>query len=431
MLIIYTYEHAELRFYPDNTQALHMVKASILYFVVLVSLIIAVLTLSFIAAVYFYKLEVQKSVRQSILNDNLHSGINILLSASNNTYDSELKIALFENQDDSIIIKKERWGVFSIGTVKSFIQKDTIRSVFFIGLDSESDRSALYLSDENRPLSISGDTRISGMVELPASGIRSSYVNGQPYSGKKLVEGEITKSKRKLIPLQAEILDELRSYISEINYDIPEGDSVGNSFYNQTQVINPGLNIQGKIFRGKILIISDTTINISNRTQLNDVIVYAPAILVEEGFRGNCQLFASDSIIIGKNSRFDYPSCIGVIKKQETDYQPKVSIGNSSNISGIIFAHEDVLSPLQTMINLGKDTQITGEVYGGIIKMNPKVEVDGKISCNRFIVQTNTTLYENYLVDIKLNRIRRSKYYLSSELFGRTNSERRVLKWLN
>lgn len=142
MLIIYTYEQAELRFYPSNTQALHMVKASILYFVVLVSLIIAVLTFSFIAAVYFYKLEVQKSVRQSILDDNLQSGITILLSASNNTYDSELKIALFENQDDSIFIRKERWGVFSTGIAKSFIHKDTIHSVFFIGLDTETDRSA-------------------------------------------------------------------------------------------------------------------------------------------------------------------------------------------------------------------------------------------------------------------------------------------------
>lgn len=408
-----------------------MVKASILYFVVLVSLIIAVLTFSFIVAVYFYKLEVQKALRQSTLEENLQSGITILLSGSYITDDSELKTALFDGQNDSILIKKERWGVFSTGIAKSFIQKDTIRSVFWIGLDTESDRSALYLSDENRPLSISGDTRISGMVELPASGIRSSYVNGKPYSGKKLVEGEIIKSKRNLIPLQTEILDDLRSYISETKQYIPDRDSVFNSFFNQSLVLNPGLNIQGKILQGKILIISDTTISIGKSSHLNDVIVYAPAILVEEGFRGSCQLFASDSIIIGKNSRFDYPSCIGVIKKQGADFQPKVSIGNSTNFSGIIFAHEDVLSPLQTMINLGNDTHITGEIYGGIIKMNPKVEIDGKISCNRFILQTTTTLYENYLVDITLNRIRRSKYYLSSELFGKVKSERKVLKWLN
>lgn len=408
-----------------------MVKASTLYFVIIVSLIIAVLTSSFIATGYFYRGEIQKAARQANLQDNLQSGIAILLSASYNSYNADLTTSLFDDQNDTVLIRKERWGVFSTGTAKSFIQKDTIRSVFLIGLDTGTDRSALYLTDENRPLSISGATRITGMAELPASGIRSSYVNGKPYSGKKLVEGEITKSKRNLIPLQTEVLNELRSYISEERQYLPEGDSVFNSFFNKSLIIDPGLKIQGKILQGKILIISDTTLTIGKSSVLRDVIVYAPAILVEEGFRGNCQLFASDSIIIGKNSRFDYPSCIGVIRMQGTDLQPKVSIGNGTNVSGIIFAHEDVLSPLQTMINLGKDTHITGEIYGGIIKMNGKIEIDGKISCNRFIVQTAMTLYENYLVDIIINRIRRSKYYLSSELFGKVKSERQVLKWLN
>ena len=73
-----------------------------------------------------------------------------------------------------------------------------------------------------------------------------------------------------------------------------------------------------------------------------------------------------------------------------------------------------------------------GEVYAtGFVKMDKPVKIQGKVSCNRFIIQTPTSLYENYLIDIEINRKKRSKYYLGSALFPMKQLQNAILKWLN
>ena len=123
---------------------------------------------------------------------------------------------------------------------------------------------------------------------------------------------------------------------------------------------------------------------------------------------------------------------MGIIKEQNSKLQAKIVLGSSSVFSGVLFSYEEKRSDLQTMISLGKESLVKGEVYvSGFVKMEKPLTVEGKVSCNRFIIQTPTTLYENYLIDIIINRNRRSKYYLSSSLFESEQKENRVLKWLN
>jgi hypothetical protein len=165
---------------------------------------------------------------------------------------------------------------------------------------------------------------------------------------------------------------------------------------------------------------------------LENVLIFARSIVVEEGFKGNAQLFARDSIVTGTNVLFSYPSCMGIVKSSTTAGQPKISLGQNSLFAGILFTYERSRSDLQTQIALGKNSRIKGEVYAsGYVKMERPVTVAGKVSCNRFIIQTATTLYENYLIDITLNRQALSKYYLGSPLFSAAKYEQKVLKWLN
>ncbi len=427
-----------------------MIKAGALYMVVIVSLLIAMVSASLLTIAFFYRQEVQKKLRQDRLQNNLESGTTILLSDGFAQYDQTHDVDLFEAGNDSLTLRKEFWGVYGLNLVKAFELKDTLKRAFLSAYTFD-DKHAIYLADEDRPLSISGSTQITGDGQLPKSGLRQAYVDGKPYAGKSLINGSIHDSGRDLPALNEEILADIIKYLKPLDdkdfefknhingLQIDSQDSLVNSFFNDTKLYFLDIEMMelgSRKLSGKLILVSDTIVQIAADSQLDQVQVYAPAIIVESGFKGNCQLFARDSIIIGKNCVFDYPSFAGVFKPEDHPIQAKLSIDEGSSFSGILLSYEKKRSPLQTIISLSKGCRIYGEVYAtGLVKLDKTVSVYGKTYAKRFIMQTPATLYENYLIDISLNRKLLSKYYLSSSIFkgvsNRNMQQQRILKWLN
>lgn len=432
-----------------------MLKAGALYIVVIVSLLIAMISTSLLTIAFYFRLEEQKKVRFDMLMNNLESGTAILLSQGFTSYDQDSSIDLFEEQKDSLLLRKEVWGAYELNMVKAFELRDTIKRAFF-SANSFSDPSAIYLADEDRPLSVSGSTQIIGNGELPKAGLKQAYVEGRPYQGKELIRGSIKSSERTLPPLNDALLNNILKELKQVNGDSTEfneivngklfnvRDSIENSFFNAALIYdldNTQTALNNKTLKGKIILRTDTILRIAANTQLDQVQIYAQAIFVADGFKGTCQLFARDSIIIGKNCVFDYPSFAGVFKPAESEtpgiggqvkVQAKVSLGEGSHFSGVMLSYEKEISQLQTIISLARGCKIFGEVYAtGYVKLEKTVVINGKTYAKRFIMQTPTTLYENYLIDITLNRKQLSKYYLSSPIFKSGQQNQNVLRWLN
>lgn len=411
-----------------------MLKASALYMVIIIALVIAIFSASLIATAYYYRLAYQKNMRFGRLQLNLNSATSMLLSSAYES-DEEQKLDLFGEQTDSVVVRKEHWGLFGLGTAKAFTLNDTLKKAFLIAEDSGNDLTAVYLSDEDRPLSVSGSTRITGEVQIPKAGIKQAYVEGKPYAGKELVYGTIKNSSRTLPQLSQLMLDEIEMYLSDtLSNEAYAADSLSNSFFNKSKIIRISLDnptISNTTITGRVIILCDTVLTIGPDVQFKDIQIYAPSVVIKAGFKGSCQLFARDSVIAEKNTVFEYPSAIGILKKEEGSGQPKIELGSDSRFAGIIFTHEKKRSELQTVISLGKNAIVKGEIHAaGFIKMEKPVTVEGKVSCNRFIIQTPSTLYENYLIDITINRNSRSSYYLSSPLFER-KAPNQILRWLN
>lgn len=412
-----------------------MVKASALYLVVIVALLIAILSASLLSVSFFYRQEVKKKERFDKLLLNLRSGTSIVLSDGFLKNAASKHIDLFGRLTDSVIVQKDSWGVFNLGLVHAFELRDTLKRSFLIG-NKFDDTNAIYLVDEDRPLSVSGNTRITGDGQLPKSGLRQSYVDGKPYTGKELIKGKITNSNLQLPPLNSALLksiEEQFKYTEGMQFD--SRDSIGNSFFSATQIFNLAqdqLNLSSGKLEGRIVLISDTTLTISAGMKLNNIQIYAPAIVVNEGFKGSCQLFAQDSIVIGKNCVFEYPSFAGVFKTAASKVQAKISLNDGVRFSGILLSYESKRTDLQTMISIGKNCIINGEVFAtGYIKLNSGLKVNGKVTAKRFLMQTVSTIYENYLIDFTLNRKLLSQYYLSAPIFKANQVDQKVLKWLN
>ncbi|PTS96558.1 hypothetical protein DBR11_19050 [Pedobacter sp. HMWF019] len=412
-----------------------MVKAAALYIVIIVSILVAMISVSLLTVAFYYRLGQQKKLRFERLHYNITSGMNLLLSKNYIASDTLNRLDVYGEGKDSLELGKTKWGVFDLNTVKAFEQTDTLKQSFLTGSLFE-DQSALYLADEDRPLSLSGSTQIIGNGELPKSGLKQAYVDGKGYEGKELIKGKIKDSSRALPALDQPIIDSLsRWFIHKEGLPIPAGDSVNNSFFEPLKVyhLKGGKGrLDNKILKGHLVLISDSILSIGRDVQLQDIQVFAPAILIEEGFKGTCQLFARDSIIIGKHSVLGYPSFAAVLKPEKGTSQSKIKLGEGSRFYGTLLSYEKERSELQTLISIDKNCLVKGEVYAtGYIKFEKPVRVQGKVYAKRFIMQTPATLYENYLIDISLDRKSLSRYYLSSFLIKANQTTPQILKWLN
>jgi hypothetical protein len=418
-----------------------MIKASALYIVIFIALVIGLLCSSLIVAAYLYKIQYQRKFRQDQLENNASSGVNILLNNTDASFTGEKAFSLFSNDMDSVSIQKAPWGVYDIGIVKAFVQRDTLfKSFSFANTIDSAKWAALYLIDEDRPFSLSGKTTVRGDAYIPKAGVQTAYIDNKAYEGdKRLIIGTKRTSERKLPPLDDKRLKQFEQYFTQpVNGDstLSGKDSIKNSFLHPTHVFNfkkLAKTIENVNISGNVVLFSDTTITIDSTAVLKNIQVYARAIVVKAGFHGNCQLFATDSIRVEQNCHFGYPSCLGVLrfKSSVTNSQVKITVGHNTTFSGIIFTYDNTENQLKPYIVIQKNTKIKGQVYSqGILELQDKTELDGSVFTSRFLYKNTVTIFENYLINATIDSKALSPYYLSSGLLPVSAKKKKVLQWL-
>jgi hypothetical protein len=416
-----------------------MLKASALYMVIVIALFISVLCASIIAAAYYYKATRQQNSRYNTLRNNISSAVNLLLANGDN-YRTEQIIGLYGSENDSVRLKQYDWGIYDIDVAWSFIQKDTLAKVFSTANTIDSTKwSAIYLIDEDRPLSVSGTTHIKGTVYIPKAGIKEAYVNNQAYTGDDRIVIGTKKNSQKALPALAGIRLKLLQEGFKNHYTTDNAlikrDSTMASFLAGARTIDfnkTPKTLSNITLSGRIILFSDTTITITSSAHLENILVFAPDIVVESGFKGTCQLFATDSIHVGKDCLLDYPSCLGLMANGEKNKTiPLINIENGSKINGVIFSSNSNSSNKTPVISIGSNSIIKGQIYAdGLLNLKDKVAVYGSVFTKRFTYQTSYTHYENYLINIDIDASRISPYYLSTSFVPGTTKEKKILQWL-
>jgi len=418
-----------------------MLKASALYIVIIIALVIGVICSSLIVAAYFYKIQYQRKTRYDQLENNLNSGVNILIASTDTSYAKGKTFSLFNNDEDSVSLKRFFWGVYDIGAAEAFNQKDTLYRTFSLANTIDSSKwAAIYLIDEDRPFSLSGRTTIRGDAYIPKAGVQEAYVDNKAYTGdKRLIIGTRHVSEKKL-----PVLDENRlKLFDQYFHKDPLGDSTllkrdfaMESFLNPTRFVNFKKEVQtveNIHLSGNIALFSDTTLIIDSTAVFKNILVFAKVIIVKSGFQGNCQLFATDSISVGPGCRFGYPSCLGVLRFQSSivGTPPKITVGHNTGFSGILFTYEKTEAPVKPLIDIGKHVKIKGQLYSqGILELKDSAEVDGSVFTSLFYYKNSFTLFENYLINITIDSKALSPYYLTGELLPVASKKKKVLQWL-
>jgi len=346
---------------------------------------------------------------------------------------------LFGEKRDSVEMSSGNWGMLSYISVKAFSgDRSRSKSALMGPLLHSKEEYAIYLANSNKTFSLCGNTLIKGKCFIPESGVKRIHIDGIDFMGDQLIEGDQEKSTSALPEIRKEFTDHVASYLQGKFDDkdsvmIFTGDSVKvlRSFRERTLVMkNSGPMVLENIeYRGKIIIQASGWVEIKNTAILEDIVIMAPVIFIDEGFKGSGQFFASDSLMTGNDCKFLYPSVLAVIGIKDTA-SAMLNLGEGSKVMGAVFNYQQKQAVNnRNLLSLSKDSEVYGQVYSnGLLEI--KGSVYGSVVCEKFILRTNSSIYENHLLDATVDISKLPEGFIGVSLL-KENKDLDILKWLN
>lgn len=419
------------------------IKAGALQYVLVISVIIAIIIFAFISLVY---LQQRMSIKHQFTKDaiaNVQMGFNYL-KQKKIPYNVETSISFSDNEESVTTIIKKHWGIFDLAIVSSKIKNEFFQKVGLLGLQNPK-RDALFLKDNNNRLLLVGKTKITGNVTLPKQGVRTGNISGESYYGTQLIYGSIKASTNSLPKIKN--IEYLKGFYKNYftdnieNFELEEELKLHQSFTENTllyEAVNP-IILQNTSLSGNIIISSNTSITVKSSAILEDIILIAPKISVEENTQGNFQAIAEKSIQVASNCTLNYPTALILLEEdnnthQNLNQQQKIKreipihIDKNSQVKGMIIYYSDnKTSNYKTQIQIDEKSSITGEVF---CSKNLELQgtVFGSVYTNNFIIRKSGGVYVNHLYNGVINSKVLPIQYVGIQLNNESNS---VAKWVD
>ncbi|MEO1546697.1 MAG: hypothetical protein AAFU74_08140 [Bacteroidota bacterium] len=417
---------------------LRKIKAGALQFVLFIGTLVAVLLFAFVLISHVHaKFRKKSEIFVDLIRANdaaLYQSLEL-----NGSSPSDILFTETTKEGRQTEVVREPWGIFEIRKSQVTHGKLTYTKMALVGHQNKK-LPALYLKDRQRPLVVAGRAKIVGDAFLPERGVKTGNIAGNGYAYQNLVFGQQRRS--------AEILPELADLQRKTLYELSEGNipvvnnnnlvqelkSSSNSFEQPIRIIDGSqLTLDGIQLSGHIMVRASQTIIVKPTTQLEDVILMAPKIIIASGTQGNFQAFASKSIEVGQNCNLAYPTVLALVDKSMKDTpsldQAAMQIGKNSTVRGIACYLEKhpAKMPLYPNIRIAENAVIMGEIHNqGALEV--KGIVEGSVSTTSFIAMEQGAIYQNHLYNGQINIKSLPESYTG--LLYQNQSPNSVMKWL-
>lgn len=398
-----------------------MIRAGALTYAIFVLVVAAVLcslmiVLAFANRNYFFQINLNEQVKDRAysalaIGMSGESGVSPIEGASGKKLNG---IDIWFLDKDTVSLRVRPWGAYKVAYAHAHTKGyQHQKGVFFASLEHKYSETALYFSDFNRPLKVAGKALLKGDLYLPEKGVESAYIEGNNYSRDKLFYGTKHQSKEGLPSIDKSIKQHWQNYLKG---EFEASDSVVGyqgllnnlvySFSKSTLVatdIHP-INLKDGKYSGNIIFYSGTSISVDSSARLRDVILIAPKVTVEEGVQGNFHIIAADSAIIQNGVRMQAPSSITMVPGVSQKAQCLLSKG--SRLNGLICSYSETKTKTNDVaVSIQEGALLRGAVYCED-NFELRGTVEGQVFCDRFLLKTRSGVYENHLLDGKINRER-------------------------
>ncbi len=411
-------------------------KSGTIFLSILITLIIGVFSTSLIVLVYYYRTSTNKLLIEKRLLNNINSTVVLLLDSNLVFNDSINNIDLYDNNSDSVFVKKTDWGLFTNYEISARYNNFKKNIIIQTGIKQNTPPYAIYLYSNSRPLTLLGNTIIKGTCYLSEAGIKTSYFDKNEFTGTIPNDNEIKLNNTFYPSFSSSLKDKINKCIMDVNenttVDIHTINKYKNSFHNENLLmysINKIILNEDSII-GRIIIKSEKCVEITKQSYLEDVIIIAPVVKINSNCSGNLQIFATDSIIVSNDCNFNYPTALYLDSK--TEKSTIINIEDNSVINGYVILLNNSADPyVFSSINIAKNAIVRGLVYTDQF-VDIKGSIVGSITCNKFILRTISSVYDNYVLNAKIDYYDLPKYFINAGIFStKSKNEQAIVKYVN
>lgn len=304
------------------------------------------------------------------------------------------------------------WGLYKILPSWSVSKGDSSFQAAILGAEYERNAPILTLNKSTFPLKISGKTYLKGSLILPTEIIEKKFNKVSP------THLELNIDSIQVCPETPPTLPVFNIPVFE--HSTPNSldqDIHFNSFRSNTKTLQIDHDfLLSDSLVGNIIIKSKSTITISKNAFLENVIIDAPKVKIQEGFTG-CLQIKTNNLILNQNITLLYPSAI-VLKLDATS---SIYVPDSFSLNGafIIRAQQ------------GSEIQLNGSM-NGLIQSNQPIKISGQYSgqiiCPSIIYQDHFSVNTNLLANTAL-----SDFMQRNSLpfpFKAENQNLKFIKWI-
>lgn len=407
-----------------------MLKAGSLLYAIYVCLILAILSSGLLYVFILNKNLSSRYDMQDRLIERCNSCFALYLSDKKQFQNNATQdISLF---DDGIRCHFElkRWGMYAKLMGKIYFKNDTIRKNALIGEVINDDQMALYLGDFGEELKISGTTQIIGNVKLPKKGYETVNILGNQKINNPKIQGAVRNSSQELPKLELPGISQQNSEIISVD-DLQYNTGNFNSFSNKTLeiLVHRGESLDRLAIKGNYVINALDTLYIDANSKIEDVIIKAPKVVVEKGFKGSLQIFAKKEVVIEEEVQLSYPSCIVITNETLLEGGKRITIGKEASVyGGVVIDAKSFKDKQENELIIAEDALITGDLYcNGILEL--KGMVIGTVYAHKLQLKTDFSLYSDVLLNAKIDATRLPKEFIRLPLFQNSqNNEFGIIK---
>lgn len=421
-----------------------MLRGGALLYVVFISVVITIMSSMVIMASHLNTLNTDVSILKFNILTNIKSGITLILSKPEFApYNQTVSIDLFEDGNSIVNVNRKQWGFLEILNISSKAVHLKYQRSLLIGDDLfEEKPKALVLADHENYLTLCGNTKLVGNCQLPHLGLRKAFIEGKGFCGREPDTSLISVSNSVLPKINQKLMD---NNIALLNQRLAPSDSVVqfssfryedtiyNSFQNKTLYVILSENeiLRDKIVIGNVVFLSKYPVMVESSFYSKGAIVYGTKITFKKNFESEIQVFASDTIILESYCKFEYPSLLAVLNEStEGSENAFLNIGVGCEVYGaLILCARKKKENNRSLLKIDSEAKVFGQVYSSEL-LEHKGEIIGSVWCDKFILHTPSSIYENHLLDATINIKDLSKYFTGVNLFGDSH-KKEMIQWVN
>ena len=347
--------------------------------------------------------------QESQLYFNLKSGFQL---AQSSYFSKEQNDRWLKNQenDDSIKIKKLNWGAYLLICTQTKNRHHSLSQSGLFGTYMTAD-TGLMVSDNSRPVGLSGSISFKSPCYLPRAGIKPAYIEGQSYLSSSNNALYIKSSPHLFPQLNAHFLQGLEEEQNGLNMssdsvvaEIP--DTYIQSFDKKTMVCQTNSSRLSRLHLKNNIKLVCSDIEIDSSCHFENILLICNKARFKSGFKGQVHVIASDSISMETNCEFTYPSSFVLLteNKKESSFR-YIQFNKDCKFSGGVLAinkDQGANSVQKVFVKLCSGVEVNGLIYSSDY-MHVEGLLNASVFANKLLLKTPSAVYENHILACDIN----------------------------